>query len=133
MRQYANSHIQELDKNNPIFYYDENGQMIDTVDYKRLVSVDAQSTFDKNIRAKLGAAEDEWIDIDAYDPSTYSLDMFSAEELFNGGNNIVSYYGYNYTGNKKINKAITMSDMQNWFNESDKSSKRDFISQFGRI
>ena len=126
MRQYANSHIQELDKNNPIFYYDENGQMIDTVDYKRLVSVDAQSTFDKNIRAKLGAAEDEWIDIDAYDPSTYSLDMFSAEELFNGGNNIVSYYGYNYTGNKKINKAITMSDMQNWFNESDKSSKRDF-------
>lgn len=128
MRQQANSHIKEIDKENPIFYYDEHGLLIDTVDYKRLVSIESQNTFDKSIRTKLGAAPDEWIDIDAYDPSTYSLDMFSPEDLLNSGNSIISYYGYDYTGTKRINKAITMSDLENWFNEGDPNNVRDFSS-----
>lgn len=126
MRDQTNSHIQELDKEHPIFYEDEYGNMIDTVDYNRYVSVEAQTTFDKSIRTKLGAADNEWIDIDAYDPSMYSLDMFSAEELFHNGNNIVSFYGYDYTGKHMTNKGITMASLQDWFNEGDPSSKRDF-------
>tara|TARA_A200000113_G_C8844609_1_gene348136 strand:+ start:1 stop:1665 length:1665 start_codon:yes stop_codon:yes gene_type:complete len=34
------------------------------------------------------------------DPSQFSLEMFSADELLNNGNNYVSYYGYDHTGDK---------------------------------
>ncbi len=60
------------------------------------------STFDKNLRKKLfGNAPDAMtrdINIDEYDPSTFSLNMFSADELLNSGNSYVSYYGTTYTG-----------------------------------
>ncbi|MBR6918741.1 MAG: TonB-dependent receptor [Bacteroidales bacterium] len=126
MRTLANDHINELDENSAYGTYDNNGVFTDTVNYKRLINKEGQKTFDKNLREKLGAAEDEWIDIDRYDPETYSLDMFSAEELFNNGNAYVSYYGYDYTGKHPNNKAITMDDMQKWFNGED--GRRDFTS-----
>ena len=126
MRTLANDHIQELDEESAYGTYDEFGVFTDTVNYKRLVNKDGQKTFDKNLREKLGAAEDEWIDIDRYDPETYSLDMFSAEELLNNGNAYISYYGYDYTGKHVNNKAITMDDMQRWFNGED--GRRDFTS-----
>jgi len=61
------------------------------------------TTFDSNLRKKLFAATDpgRWtndISIDALDPSTFSLNMFSADELLNNGHPYVSYYGYTYTG-----------------------------------
>jgi len=63
-----------------------------------------QSFFDYNVRNALG---DEWdntgsryLNIDELDPSTFSLDMFSADELLNQGSNYVSYYGYDYDGTK---------------------------------
>ena len=123
MRELANDHIQELDENSAYGTY-ANGVFTDTINYKRLVNKEGQKTFDRNLREKLGAAEDEWIDIDRYDPSTYSLDMFSAEELLNNGNAYVSYYGYDYTGKNVNTKSITMDDMQKWFNGED--GKRDF-------
>ncbi|MBP5396313.1 MAG: carboxypeptidase regulatory-like domain-containing protein [Bacteroidales bacterium] len=127
MRTLANDHIRELDENSAYGTYDETGTVFtDTVNYKRLVNKESQKVFDRNLREKLGAAEDEWIDIDRYDPETYSLDMFSAEELLNNGNAYISYYGYDYTGKHVNNKAITMDDMQKWFNGED--GKRDFTS-----
>ncbi len=126
MRQISNQHIEDLDRSNPLPKYDENGIFMDTVDFNRLVSTEAQATFDKSLRTKLGAADDEWIDVDAYEPSMYSLDMFSPEDLFNQGSSYVSYYGYDYIGKTRTSKGITMSDVKNWFNESDPSSTRDF-------
>jgi hypothetical protein len=126
MRTLANDHIRELDESSAYGTYDEFGVFTDTVKYNRLVNKEGQKTFDRNLREKLGAAEDEWIDIDRYDPETFSLDMFSAEELFNNGNAYVSYYGYDYTGKHSNNKAITMDDMQKWFNGED--GRRDFTS-----
>jgi len=41
---------------------------------------------------------DEYVNIDAIDPSMLTLDMFSASELNDNG--IVGYYGYDYLGNK---------------------------------
>ena len=125
MRELANDHIQELDKNSAYGTYTD-GVFTDTINYKRLVNKEGQKVFDKNLREKLGAAEDEWIDIDRYDPSTYSLDMFSAEELLHNGSPYVSYYGYDYTGKRPNNKSITMDDMQKWFNGED--GRRDFTS-----
>ncbi len=68
----------------------------DTVlyDYKNV----GQTTFDKNLRKRLGKKDNENIDIDALDPNQLSLDLFSADELLNSGNGYVFYYGYNYTG-----------------------------------
>ena len=124
MRELTNSHIAEL--STEAIPTMDNGVFTDTLNYNRLVNKAGQSTFDRNIRAKVGAAEDEWIDIDSYDPSTYSLDMFSAEELLNNGNSYISYYGYDYTGKHLNNKSITMNDMQKWFNGED--GNRDFTT-----
>jgi len=77
------------------------------------------SAFDQNLRKKLfGNASDASyrdINIDALDPSTFSLSMFSADELLNQGKSYVSYYGYTYdgkqqTGNVNFNDYWTKKD-----------------------
>lgn len=100
MRQMANKHIQQLDLANPNPVYDAYGVFQDTVYYDRLYDGENQSAFDAAVRQKLGLPVDglDWIDVDNLDPSFYSIDMFSADELLNGGNQYVSYYGYDYKG-----------------------------------
>ena len=111
MRNEANYHIAELDKDNPIIW--NNGEFF-YVDYNRLVSINDQTAFDRNLRTSLGLNPDgdDWLDIDSYDPNVFSVDMFSAEELLlgtsSGESPMVSYYGYDYTG--KINKKKTTID-----------------------
>ncbi len=56
------------------------------------------TTFDANLRKKLGLNSTQDINIDAIDPSKFSLNMFSADELLNSGHQYVYYYGYSYTG-----------------------------------
>lgn len=105
MRELANKHIVQLDKANPHAVYDVNGVFQDTVWYDRLLGPD-QSTFDRNLRLELGLDPNglDWIDVDNLDPSTFSIDMFSADELLNYGNSYVAYYGYDYTGKKLDHK-----------------------------
>ena len=123
MYQYANSHIAELDKSNPILSYDANGVFQDTIRYNRLVNKDNQSNFDKTFRNKLiaeGAVdvygkkidEQTFIDINSYNPSDFSLDMFSADELLNNGSAIVQYYGYDHLGNKLRGKPSVNDFLQ---------------------
>ena len=78
---------------------------------------DNQSFFDYNLRGKLGLnpAGDDYVDIDQYDPNLYSFDMFSPDELLNGGNSFVSYYGYDPTG-KKVSGA---TDINSYFEDYD--------------
>ncbi len=68
----------------------------DTIIYK--YTNIGNSTFDKNLRKKLNLGSTDNINIDDLDPSTFSLNMFSADELLAGGNPYVGYYGYTYTG-----------------------------------
>lgn len=118
MPQLANSHILELDNFETgdytvggIHKYDENGVFLDTVTYNIYVDKDAQKTFDKNLRAKLIAegrtdvygnpiTESSFIDVNSLSPDDLSLDMFSADDLWNNGNSYVSYYGYDHLGNR---------------------------------
>ncbi len=97
---------------NPSYYTDMNGNRVniapsntDTV-YYNYVNV-RSSNFDHNLRKKLFGNAADWqtrdINIDAYDPSTFSLDMFSADELLNSGRSYVGYYGYTYTGKSQGN------------------------------
>lgn len=102
MRQYANNHIEQLDIANPHPVFDENGIFLDTVNYDRFYDADAQAFFDYSTREALGLSPDglDWIDIDSYDPEMYDISFFSADELLNNGNNLVSYYGFDPYGNK---------------------------------
>ncbi len=114
MKQEANSHILYRDLENPII---DNSGSIPYVTYNRAYDQASQTYFDRALRDKLGLSVNgtEFIDIDSYDPSTFSLDMFSADELFNnGGNNsIVSYYGYDHRGNAVKGKQ----NLQNFFSD----------------
>ena len=111
MRQQANKHILERDLANPNPVYDANGIYQDTVNYDRLFVSEEQSTFDRNLRNSLGLNPNgvDFIDIDSYDPSTFSLDLFSPDELLNNGTEYVYYYGYDIYGNKPTNTPTLAS------------------------
>ena len=104
MRQLANKHISGLDKTIDIDTVTSFGQP--AINHPRFYSEADQSYFDKNLRKKLGYAENslDWIDIDNISPDKYSIDLFSADELLNSGSSLVNYYGYDYKGNKLKNK-----------------------------
>lgn len=130
MPQLANRHISELDIVQEGDYivtgnhsYDQFGTFLDTVNYNVRVDYDQQSTFDKNLRAKLIAegktdiygnpiTETTWIDVNALSPDDFSLDMFSASDLWNNGNTYIAYYGYDYLGNR-TRKRYGLNDFVN--------------------
>jgi hypothetical protein len=106
-----NSHIKGPDSTRAIINLDQNGVFQDTVFFRDLIDVNSQSNFDRNLRNKLigmGARDANGRPIDestrlnpnAYDPSMYSLDMFTADELLNNGNSFISYFGYDHLGNR---------------------------------
>ena len=102
MRQQANKHILERDLLHPHPVFDANLIYQDTINYDRLFIASEQSDFDRNLRGVLGLDPNgtDFIDIDSYDPSTYSLNLFSADELLNNGSSLVYYYGHDIHGNK---------------------------------
>ena len=129
MRQNANRHISQMDFNNPI--YEQRGSQL-YVNYPRLLDADQQSPFDAAFRDYLisngftntdGTPIDDytWIDVDRYSPQDYvnagGINMFSADELFNSGNSVVGYIGYDHTG-EKYNGANWSLDR--FFNSDDR-------------
>ncbi len=97
-RQLTNSHL-ILDKDNPIMVYSQGGVFMDTVNYN-YKNDGTQSFFDYNLRNKIGASQSEFLDINNMDPSTFSINMFSPDELFNNGNTYIQYWGYDWRGNR---------------------------------
>ncbi|HAE31172.1 MAG TPA: hypothetical protein DCF89_08655 [Flavobacteriales bacterium] len=125
LRQLTNNHIIELDYSKPTI---TNIGSITQIDYARLnaapgeyVGSDAQAFFDYNLRNALGMDPDgtEFINVDAIDPEFYAanggLGLFSADELLNNGNNFVTYYGYDHTGQK----TTTKPSFDDFFTEQD--------------
>jgi hypothetical protein len=125
MRNEINTHIMTPDLANPLT------DKIDTIYYYRRSIIEDQTTFDKNLRKKLGLDENgvDFILTDSYDfynntiqyydkdgimhevpveGDLYSLDMFSANELLNKGfqntGYVTYYYGYDYKGNRLKSK-----------------------------
>jgi hypothetical protein len=124
MRLLTNRQIQNLDLNNPRFviggqeysYEDlQNGNAVmspfDTIKYNRLYVAGDQARFDKELRNSLyGSIYDQTlIDVDNLDPKTFKIDWFSADDLFNGGQDYVSYSGYDHVGNK-LKKQPSFND-----------------------
>jgi hypothetical protein len=111
MRQLVNNQFAGFDSSTARADFDANGVFQDTIRFDRRVLAESQSNFDSKLRNKLIAAGatdangnringQSLINTDAYDPSMYSLDMFTAKELLNDGNSYVSYYGYSHTGER---------------------------------
>jgi hypothetical protein len=111
MRQKANELNSTLDTKNPIV-----SQTGDTIRYPYLYTapftiLEGGETiyptgFFQNVRTALGIGNQEWIDMDSYSPDQFKLDMFSPDELLNGGGQaqLTSYYGYDAYGNLQSGK-----------------------------
>ena len=121
-RLFTNSHLDQLDLSKPTI--EPTGTEFPIISYPRLNASpgeydgnlpggQAQRFFDYNLRKKLGIDPDgiDYIDFDSYDPSTYSIDMFSADELNNYFRPLgsLSYYGYDHTG-KILKKNPSFND-----------------------
>jgi hypothetical protein len=127
MRDLANFHIQNLVDdslndailNTDIHFFPDGSvdNLFTYYDFER--ENDGNITeFGRSIREALGYDVNgtDWIDIDSYDPSTFNIDMFSADDLLNiGGTSYVGYYGYDHTG-KKLKGNPSLDD---FFNKKD--------------
>lgn len=103
----SNTHVSELDTNNPKINYPG-----PTITYPRLNSspgdyagetgLDNQSFIDYNLRKVTGLNPDgnDFLDVFAIDKDLFNLNYFSADELYNSGNSLVSYYGYDPYSNR---------------------------------
>ncbi len=111
MRELANYHLTNLQDDsifdatlNTDIHYFPDGSVSPYAYYDFNRMNDGQQTqFDKSLREKLGYNVNglDWLDVDSYDKSLYSLDMFSADDMLNiGGTGVVSYFGYDHTGKK---------------------------------
>jgi Outer membrane protein beta-barrel family/Carboxypeptidase regulatory-like domain/TonB-dependent Receptor Plug Domain len=127
MANLANQHISQLDMSIDII-----GDSATTL-HPRLYVESQQANFDRKLRAKLGydRASLDWIDINSYSPDTYSIDMFSADELLNDGNSKISYYGYDYKGNK-LKKKVTLKDFFNKYDDENGNGTKDADENFNR-
>lgn len=86
----------KLDTKNPLPVYNQYGVYQDTVKYN-LVNT-STDYFNGNLRQKLGLSQNQSIYINELAPSTFSLNMFSPDELANNGSFYEIYWGYNYLG-----------------------------------
>lgn len=73
-----------------------------TYDVINTYTNDPSKYFDRTFRERLGFGATEFVDPFNITPDRYSLDMFSADELYREGGNssLIDYYGYDYLGNK---------------------------------
>lgn len=118
VRQLTNRHLSGINPDpNSFELVMVDGVFQDTVHAPSLYEPSDQADFDRALREKLGLAVDgtDFIVTDNLDPSTFSLDMFSADELLNDGNQLVNYYGFDFTGNKtdRVADENFFTDSQN--------------------
>lgn len=108
MRSLANKHINQLSSEweFQMLDVDNDGIADSTIHYDYTYDASQQSRFDFNLRQKLGLSTTgtDFIDIDSYSPDMFDIDMFSADELLNDGYSYVTYYGYDYKGDKLSSK-----------------------------
>lgn len=136
MRGLTNAHIEQIDVTNPLAVY-RDGIFQDTINYNRIYDAESQRVFDANLRERLGLdiTGTDYIDIDSYDPSSYTIsyydsegnrktgqldgpldvDMFSADEMLNNGNALAGWRGYDHAGNKLTSNP----SFEDFFTETD--------------
>ena len=123
MRQLVDDHLQDLDKDNPILVPELSGA-IPYYFYDNKYLKDKQTRFSLMLNEKLGLPSNSTkrVNIDALDPNTFSLDMFSATDLLgtNDLNRQVEYRGFDHTGkiyskNTDVNDFLNAKDDKGYF------------------
>lgn len=116
MRQLVDFHLQSLDKSNPILVNEFSG-LVPYYYYDKLYQGDVQTQFSEKLLDKLGLPRNYTgnVNIDALDPSTFSMDMFSAEDLLGNTdqNNLVAYSGFSAQGDKTKGGPTNINDFLN--------------------
>jgi hypothetical protein len=118
--QYANIHFNGLDTTIVIdsTFVDPPGAVIGIHPY---ATVDLpENRFYRAVRESLGVPLNEWVNVNGLTPDQLSLSMFSPRELMD--QDLVSYYGYDYLGNK-TEDGITFND---FFRSRDMDGVRNF-------
>lgn len=118
--QSVNSHFNGLDTTKVIgkIFVEFTGDSIDQ--YANAYVDFPANKFYKKVREKLGVPLDQWVNINALTPEQLSLNMFAPRELTEQG--YVSFYGYDYLGNKTAN-GVTFND---FFTSTDVDGVRNF-------
>ncbi len=142
-RQSTNFQLNNLDIANP--YYLVNGDTIhyseyqgevgelDSIFYYRRYDQQDQTYFDIKLREKLGIPVNslEFINLDNIDPELLSLDMFSPDQLLNGGNRVVNARGYDYYGNR-LTQAPSFADFFYDYVDNNGNGRFDFGDYYTR-
>ncbi|MFN8115931.1 MAG: carboxypeptidase regulatory-like domain-containing protein [Bacteroidia bacterium] len=122
MRNLTNTHLTTFDTANPILIPGANGNL-DKVYYRFIYNSEGQNQIDKSLREALGLSADNQtiINPDAFSPDDLRLDMFSAQDLLQSGQNpLVDYYGFDYLGNKDKNST----NLDKFLNDKDKNGNQ---------
>lgn len=114
MYQLVNKAVTDIDLTKE--HLTQNG-IYDTITFDRGYNEKEEAQFSKSLRKQFGYNQNDWIDIHNMKPEDFRLDMFSADDLLNNGNSFVSYYGYDYLGNKRNNVAF-----EDFFTEKDENN-----------
>ncbi len=127
MRQLGNQKLSGVDPTSAqVSQIIVNGSPANLITYSRANYVATGSkTFFENIRESLGLNKWDTVQTDAYNPSTYNLGMFSADELLNSGNSLVNYYGYDYTGKLDNSSYLNSWNLNSFY--VDKNNDNNFI------
>ena len=116
-RQLANRHLigfeeyyvdDELQNNHP------NGEdvLLISTFYNQSEENELYTTFGQNIREQLNLGVNDEVFVDGLDPEMLSIDLFSADELLNGDDYYLYYYGYDHMGNE-VNESVSFEDFLN--------------------
>ncbi len=126
MRQIANDHTRQLDLSNPI----ENplfSGLVPYYYYNYLYEQNKQTQFSEKLLEKLGLPKNYtgFVNTDALDPATLTLDMFSAEDLLGNtdASNLISYSGYSHDG---VRQKGSKTDMNSFLNSKDANGRNLF-------
>lgn len=125
MRAYSNLSVPgNLDLAHPQIAFDANGDTVINYDYLYIQQLNYDSSetrgFYENVRDLLGIAYNKRIDLDSYDPSTFSLDLFAPAEL------PVGYFGYDAYGNK-YNSDFSVSTIDKFFNDVNEDNAYTYL------
>ncbi len=125
MRLLANHHTEELDKSNPVLVPELSGTY-PAYFYENKYDQSQQSEFSIKLLEKLGMPSNntKFVNIDALDPSTFNMNMFSAEDLLgqNSGAQIVDYFGYDHKGDRNYN----LTNLDDFLTKRDVFGKHTF-------
>ncbi len=90
-------------------------------EFQRLIVEDQDLKFYQSIRNKLGVPLTDYVNVDGIHPDDLSLDLFSPLELTD--QRIISYFGYDYLGNRLGNDI----EFDDFFTGRDADGRRSFL------